>query len=120
MGVTAASEWLWDGISGAASAAGYRVTVDAFATESNQRAPRCWSRYGEPGSEAVEALSVIEARACAPDAGGGTVKWSTSPRHLVSSVMSCGRRRLIRRSLCSWRQWQPLRHSGRCWSVSRG
>ncbi len=37
---------------------GLEVTVDAFATESNRRARRYWSRYGEPGSEAVDALSV--------------------------------------------------------------
>ncbi len=36
------------------------VTVDAFASESNARAPRFWSRFHEPGAEAIDGL-------CAPD-----------------------------------------------------
>jgi hypothetical protein len=38
-------------------AAGWRI-IDAYATESNGRAARYWSRYGEPGAEAIDALSV--------------------------------------------------------------
>ncbi len=34
------------------------MTVDAFSSESNRRTRRFWSRYGEPGSEAVDAMSV--------------------------------------------------------------
>ena len=46
--------------------------MDAFASEANARCPRYWSRFGEPGCEAVDALSV-------PDWG-----YSTCP--------CCGRR----------------------------
>ena len=54
----AVSDDLWGRIRLAASSVGLRVTVDAFASESNRRAQRYWSRFGEPGSEAVDALSV--------------------------------------------------------------
>ena len=50
---------LWRIISTAAVDAGWGpVTVDAFASESNARAPRYWSRFFEPGSEALDALCV--------------------------------------------------------------
>jgi hypothetical protein len=49
---------LWARIQQAVEACGLRATVDAFATESNRRCDRFWSRFGEPGSEAVDALSV--------------------------------------------------------------
>ena len=39
---------------------GWGITVDAFATESNARAPRYWSPHPEPGSEAVDALSILD------------------------------------------------------------
>ncbi len=54
----AVSDSLWDRIQAVVAGAGLRVTVDAFASESNSRAPRFWSRFGEPGCEAVDALSV--------------------------------------------------------------
>jgi hypothetical protein len=41
-----------------AAAAGWRITVDAYATESNARVARYWSRYGEPGAESIDTLSV--------------------------------------------------------------
>lgn len=52
------SDSLWGRIKTAVAALGLRVTVDAFASESNRRAERYWSRFGEPGCEAVDALSV--------------------------------------------------------------
>jgi hypothetical protein len=46
-------------VSGAAVDAGWgSVTVDAIASESNALAPRFWSRFHEPGSEAIDALCV--------------------------------------------------------------
>ena len=36
------------------------VTVNPVASESNRRAERCCSRYGEPGSEAADALMVAD------------------------------------------------------------
>ena len=54
------SDSLWAKIAGAAQRCGLRVTVDLFATESNRRAERYCSRYGEPGSEAVDALMVSD------------------------------------------------------------
>ncbi len=65
------SSSLWSQISSALMTIGWRVTVDAFATESNRRAPRFWSRFGEPGSEAVDALSVPDWRhSCCPHCAG--------------------------------------------------
>lgn len=56
----AVSDALWERIRTAASAAIGRITVDAFASEANRRAERYWSRFGEPGCEAVDALSVAD------------------------------------------------------------
>lgn len=54
----AVSDSLWGKVQAAVAGVGLRVTVDAFASESNSRAPRFWSRFGEPGCEAEDALSV--------------------------------------------------------------
>ena len=56
------SSALWAQITSVLDVIGWRVTVDAFATESNRRAVRFWSRFGEPGTEAVDALSVPDWR----------------------------------------------------------
>lgn len=56
------SSSLWSQISSTLASIGWRITVDAFATESNRRATRFWSRFGEPGTEAVDALSVPDWR----------------------------------------------------------
>ena len=56
----AVSDHLWSFITDVASTMGWQVTVDAFASESNARTPRFWSRFGEPGAEAVDALSVSD------------------------------------------------------------
>jgi hypothetical protein len=37
---------------------GWTITVDLFATETNALTPRFFSRYAEPGTEAVDAMSV--------------------------------------------------------------
>jgi hypothetical protein len=60
----AVSDDLWLVVSRAAADAGWgSVTVDAFASESNSRVPRFWSRFFEPGSEALDTL-------CVPDWSG--------------------------------------------------
>ena len=56
----AVGELLWARIQAVLHAAGWRVTVDAFASESNARAQRYWSAFLEPGSEALDALSVLD------------------------------------------------------------
>jgi hypothetical protein len=56
------SSSLWSQVSSTLASIGWRITVDAFATESNRRATRFWSRFGEPGTEAVDALSVPDWR----------------------------------------------------------
>ena len=49
---------LWGAIEALIAPLGWRVTVDLFASEANAKARRYFSRYGEPSSEAVDALSV--------------------------------------------------------------
>ncbi len=58
-------------ISRAAADAGWgSVTVDAFASESNARVPRFWSRFFEPGSETLDALCVLDwSRSVCPACG---------------------------------------------------
>jgi hypothetical protein len=58
-------------ISLAAADAGWgAVTVDAFASESNTRVPRFWSRFFEPGSETLDALCVLDwSRSVCPACG---------------------------------------------------
>jgi hypothetical protein len=67
----AVSDDLWQSVATAASDAGWgSVTVDAFASESNARVPRFWSRFFEPGSEALDALCVPDwARSECPASG---------------------------------------------------
>jgi hypothetical protein len=62
------SDSLWGQIKTAVADLGLLVTVDAFASESNFQAERYWSRFGEPGCEAVDALSVGDWGT--PDAAG--------------------------------------------------
>ena len=52
------SDGLWASISSLLEPLRWRVTVDLFATESNARAERYFSRFGEPGAEAVDAFAV--------------------------------------------------------------
>jgi hypothetical protein len=54
------SDQLWGRIAQAVGLCGLRVTVDLFASESNKRAERYCSCYGEPGSEAVDALMIAD------------------------------------------------------------
>ena len=51
---------LWSTILSLLAPLRWTVTVDLFASESNARAVRYFSRFGEPGSEAVDALSVLD------------------------------------------------------------
>jgi hypothetical protein len=57
----ATSDELWLLVARAAADAGWRgITMDAFASESNARALRFWSRFHEPGAEAINALCVLD------------------------------------------------------------
>ena len=57
----AIDDTVWAAVLRVVAAASWgRVTVDAFASASNARAPRFWSRFIEPGAELFDAL-------CAPD-----------------------------------------------------
>ncbi len=62
---------LWRAICTAVADAGWRrVTVDAFASAANARTPRIWSRFLEPGAEAVDALVVLDwAQSRCPECG---------------------------------------------------
>lgn len=51
---------LWATIRSLIAPLRWEVTVDLFATESNARAARFFSRFSEPGAEAVDALSVLD------------------------------------------------------------
>jgi hypothetical protein len=56
---------LWDAACQAAADAGWlRVTVDAFASAANARAPRFWSRFLELGAGAIDALCVLDRAKC--------------------------------------------------------
>jgi hypothetical protein len=67
----AVSDELWSIASRAAIDAGWGdVTVDAFASASNARAARFWSRFHEPGAEAIDALCVPDwSRSACPSCG---------------------------------------------------
>ena len=57
----AVTDGLWLQVETAMADAGWdRATVDAFASEANARAPRFWSRFHEPGAEAIDALCVLD------------------------------------------------------------
>ncbi len=102
----AAVDPLWRAIRTAAADAGWgRVTVDAFASAANARTSRFWSRFLEPGAEAVDALSVLDwAQSPAPSAGRCIARSSTHSLHWPS----CGR------------LWRRLSRTARCASSSRG
>jgi hypothetical protein len=52
-------------------AGGSMALVDAMASDSNAQVPRFWSRFHKPGSEAVDALSVLDwAQSRCSDCGG--------------------------------------------------
>ena len=67
----AVDDALWSAIRKAAAVVGWgRVTVDAFASAANARTPRFWSRFLEPGAEAVDAMSVLDwAQSRCPECG---------------------------------------------------
>ena len=83
----AVSDELWLLVARAAADAGWRgVTVDAFASESNARAPRFWSRFHEPGAEAIDALCVLDwSRSMCPACGDAhrEVVYAFPPSSLV-------------------------------------
>ncbi len=93
----AVADELWSLVLLAVIDAGWRrVTVDAFATESNSRAPRFWSRFHEPGSEAIDALCVPDwARSSCPSCGSSHPEVRTPSRLPADS-----RWRRLDRALC--------------------
>jgi hypothetical protein len=81
---------LWTTVEAVAAAAGWHITVDALASESNARAPRFWSHYHEPGCEAVDALSVLDwAQSDCPSCGvpHGDILYAFPPPQLVRAVV---------------------------------
>ncbi len=54
------SDGLWASITSLFEPLRWRVTVDLFATEANARAEQFFSRFGEPGVEAVDAFAVLD------------------------------------------------------------
>jgi hypothetical protein len=80
------SDSLWAQIRQAASTAGWVITVDAFATESNTRADRFWSCHHEPGAEAIDALSILDwSSSLCPTCGSlhQEVLYAFPPLHLI-------------------------------------
>ena len=87
----AVSDELWSLVARAAADAGLRgITVDAFASESNARAPRFWSRFHEPGAEAIDGLCVPDwARSTCPACGAAhrEVVFAFPPSSLVRATV---------------------------------
>ncbi len=85
----------------AAAAAGWDgITVDAFASKSNARAPRFWSRFHEPSSEAIDALVVPDwAHSGCPSCGAvhREVVFAFPPSSLVRATVEKAR---ADRALC--------------------
>ena len=97
----AVSDQLWMTVQRAAVDAGWaRITVDAFATESNARAPRFWSRFLEPGAESICALSIPDwSRSVCPVCGIAhrEVVYAFPPDQLVRAVVE---KAMADRALC--------------------
>jgi hypothetical protein len=97
----AVTDALWSVVSRAALDAGWaRVTVDAFASACNARAPRFWSRFSEPESEAIDALCVPDwARSLCPSCGAShrEVVFAFPPLSLVRPVVE---KACVDRALC--------------------
>ena len=96
----AVSDGLWNRIRAAAAGVGLVVTVDAFASESNRRAQRFWSRYGEPRSEAVDAMSVCDwGKSKCPGCGQWhrEVVYAFPPSGLIRHVV---RKAMVDRAVC--------------------
>ena len=87
----AVDDTVWSMARRAAAAAGWRrVTVDAFASASNARAPRFWSRFLEPGAEAADALCLLDwAQSVCPVCGSShrEVLYAFPPLGLVSATV---------------------------------
>ena len=87
----AVDDKVWRTVAQVAVDAGWRrVTVDAFASASNARAPRFWSRFLEPGAESVDALSVLDwAQSVCPVCGSShrEVLYAFPPLSLVRAAV---------------------------------
>ena len=98
----AVSDELWRLAQAAVDAAGLaHITVDAFASESNARDPRFWSRFPEPGSEAIDALCVPDwAQSICPTCGEAhrKVLFVHPPSALVRATLE---KAMADRALCA-------------------
>jgi hypothetical protein len=98
------SDGLWASITSLPEPLRWRVTVDLFATEANARAERFFSRFGEPGAEAIDAFAVLDCQAGQPrsahTARSSTAKWVTRSRRSRSFETSS--RRPSRTQCCAW------------------
>ena len=107
------SDEFWDKsdkIAAAVQSAGLRLSLDLFATESNRRAERYYSRYGEAESEAVDTFMMLDwARATASSWALSIANRCTASRPSASSKPQCGRPSWMRGYACCWCQW-----SGSC------
>ncbi len=75
------------------------ITVGAFASESNARAPRFWSRLHEPGTKAIDALCVLdwarsECPACCAAHGGAVFAFPHSSVVRATVEKACADRAL--------------------------
>ncbi len=87
----AVSYVLWSSVIRVSAAAGWCITVDAFPTESNARAPRFWSPHPEPGAEAADALSVLDwavSRCLVCCADHREVIYAFPPLHLLRHALA--------------------------------
>jgi hypothetical protein len=82
---------IWAAVLRVVAAAGWgRVTVDAFASASNARAPRFWSRFIEPGAELFDALCACDwAQSACPRCGQAhrEVLYAFPPAALVRATV---------------------------------
>ena len=87
----AVDDQVWSMARQVAAAAGWRrITVDAFASASNARAPRFWSRFLEPGAEAADALCLLDwAQSVCPVCGSShrEVLYAFPPLRLVAATV---------------------------------
>ena len=91
---------LWNDIAGLIRPLGWVITIDLFASESNARAERFASRYGEPGCETIDALSIPDwAESPCPQCGDRhrEVAYAFPPHPLIRH---CVQKAIADRGLC--------------------
>lgn len=94
------SDQLWNEIVGLIRPLGWAITIELFASESNARAERFGSRFGEPGSETIDALSIPDwAESLCPRCGDRhrEVAYAFPPHPLIRR---CVQKAIADRGLC--------------------